>query len=257
MIPKEFPLNPVGCRLVQESLDTADFNVAQQIAILNHCQKCSTCQKYSQQLTNLRTLLMSQVRIQVPNDFDIKLRQKIAASKNAKTAPSWFMWVSQPAFGAVATVTVLGILVGTYYFKQPTVLVPQASQIEISNKANLAQSSDKEDVIAKIQNQSTKNSTIQPQAVIAPSQVVKETKETYVAVVSSNEIRNLPKRGRNLHQAPKQISLDEIDVEIRYGSASRTLPLSAVTYGSRPVLKVETVSTNESRSDIATEAKIF
>lgn len=88
MISTEIPLTPNGCRLVQENLDTADFNVALQLAIISHCQKCAGCQKYSQQLNSLRTLLMSQVRIQAPKDFDIKLRQKIAASKNSQLITS-------------------------------------------------------------------------------------------------------------------------------------------------------------------------
>ncbi|MBI4851410.1 MAG: hypothetical protein HY819_06425 [Acidobacteria bacterium] len=252
MLLKEFPLTPTGCRLVQQSLDMADFNVVQQIAILSHCQKCPTCQKYSQELTNLRALLISQVRIQVPNDFDIKLRQKIAASKTAKPISFWGQWVSQPAFGvSLAATVVIGVLVGVSYYRQPSIItIPTSSTTEVSNNVTPITKQPLTNNISDTVNQS-------PDA--EAKRILSERAKVRVPdYVASNENRSLARKARPLNQAPKQLSLDEIDVEIHYGSASRTLPLSAVTYGSRPVLKVDNVSTGENKnSGIAPEAKIF
>ncbi|KAF0247721.1 MAG: hypothetical protein FD167_2874 [bacterium] len=250
MISKEFPLTPTGCRLVQENLDTADFNVVLQIAILSHCQKCLSCHKYSQELTGLRTLLVSQVRIQAPNDFDIKLRQKIAASKNPRLISPWWQWVSQPALGAtLAAVTVVGVLVGVDYYRQPTtvpLVAASPSPEAIINKNTIA------NVVKpnpRIEQDSLPSSSGQKPSVEEEPKII-----TRGYVASSG--RRIPRQVSP--QPPKQISLDEINVEIHYGSASRTLPLSAITYGSKPVLNVDNVSTRQIKNTGAIpEARIF
>lgn len=252
MISKEFPLTPTGCRLVQESLDTADFNVVLQIAILSHCQKCPSCQKYSQELTNLRTLLVSQMRIQVPNDFDIKLRQKITASKTPKVVSPWWQWVSQPALGAtLAAVTIVGVLVGVDYYRQPSSGIPLVASSPNPNVNIIKNPVDK---IVKVQ--PSPISSLSGSDENRPIETVKVITPGYIAS-PGNRVRR-PSRQIN-SQAPRQISLDEINVEIQYGSsASRTLPLSAVTYGSRPVLNVDNVSARENKNTSAIpEARIF
>lgn len=251
MISKEFPLTPTGCRLVQENLDTADFNVVQQIAILSHCQKCSACQTHSQQLTNLRTLLMAQARIQVPNDFDIKLRQKIAASKTLKPISFWQQLAFQPAFGAtLAATAIVGIFVGAYYYQQPQTTVANNLGAEINTTPKVSQpySVTSKQIVVVPENPSS-----QPKEILQTQPRVRAGAD-YVA---SNQTRPI-KQPKITSQSSRPITLDEIDVEIQYGNASRTLPLSAVTYGSRPVLKVDNVSTGENRSaGISPEAKIF
>lgn len=253
---KELPLTLTECHMVRETLESADFDVVIPIAIISHCKKCLACQSYSHQLSNLRKLLRSQMQVQTPIDFDIKLRQKIAAYKHASLNVPWWKWMSQPALAATATaLTIVGILIGADYFyfmpvdkpNEATISTPIAFSTpvvkkEFNNLTNINKTTINENLdVSKaiVQRPPTNNAELTTQRVIANRRLVKSNARAYLAQPQSRP--------------------EKINIEIHYGnSSSRTLPVSAVIYGAKPVVTIDNPDTSEIRSSgIIPESKIF
>ncbi|MFY9221788.1 MAG: hypothetical protein WAQ98_03920 [Blastocatellia bacterium] len=256
---KELPLTLTECHMVRETLESADLDVVIPIAIISHCKKCLTCQSYSYQLSNLRKLLRTQMQVKAPIDFDIKLRQKIAAHKHASLNVPWWKWMSQPALAATATaLTIVGILMGADYFyfmlgakpSEATISTPIASSTPVAKKEfnELANNNefltnknlDTPKTIATSPRSKIDNyNTLITQRVLANRRIVRSTNRAYLT-----QSQNRP---------------EKINIEIHYGnSSSRTLPVSAVIYGAKPVVTIDNPDTSEIRSSgIIPESKIF
>jgi len=257
---KELPLTLTECRMVRETLESADFDVVIPIAIISHCKKCLTCQSYSHQLSNLRKLLRSQMQVQTPIDFDIKLRQKIAAHKHASLNVPWWKWMSQPALAATATaLTIVGILIGADYFyfmpgakpSEATISTPIAFSTPVAKKEfnNLlnndeiltSKNSDTPKIAVPISptNKINNYNVLATQRILANKRLVKSNGRTYLI-----QPRNRP---------------EKINIEIHYGdNSSSTLPVSAIIYGAKPVVTIDNPDTSEIRSSgIIPESKIF
>lgn len=255
---KELPLTLTECRMVRETLESADFDVVIPIAIISHCKKCLTCQSYSHQLSNLRKLLCSQLQVQVPIDFDIKLRQKIAAHKHASLNVPWWKWMSQPALAATATaLTIVGILMGADYFyfmsgaksSEATISTPIAFSTPVVKKEfnNLANN----DEFLTNKNLNT------PTAPMPRTNKINNYNELAAQRILAS--RRLVKSSGRAYLTQSQNRPEKINIEIHYGnSSSRTLPVSAVIYGAKPVVTIDNPDTSEIRSSgIIPESKIF
>lgn len=255
---KELPLTLTECRMVRETLESADFDVVIPIAIISHCKKCLSCQSYSYQLSNLRKLLRSQMQVQAPIDFDIKLRQKIAAHKHASLNVPWWKWMSQPALAATATaLTIVGILIGADYFyfmpgtkpSEATISTPIAFSTPVAKKE-----------FNKLENNveflTNKNSDTPKITVPSPSKI-----DNYNMLVTQRVLANrrVVRSTNRSYLTQPQNKPEKINIEIHYGnSSSRTLPVSAVIYGAKPVVTIDNPDTSEIRSSgIIPESKIF
>ncbi len=245
----EFPLTPDGCRLVQETVDNADFNVVLKVSIVTHCEKCLSCQKYVQQLANLRTLLISQVVVEAPLDFDIKLRQKIAATKQVQLVTPWWQWISQPALGATAAALVMiAVLAGIdrihFTTTQPTVVTPNTASV--ATKYAPKQIVEPRSFTSEVPNN---------------SDVASNSPEVYSAPVAASKspVSNRARVVRRVISKPNgDIAISEINVEVKYGSSlSQTLPVSAVVYGAKPVVNIDNNDESKSVGTFKPGMKIF
>ena len=257
---KELPLTLTECRMVRETLESADFDVVIPIAIISHCKKCLTCQSYSHQLSNLRKLLCSQLQVQTPIDFDIRLRQKIAAHKHASLNVPWWKWMSQPALAATATaLTIVGILMGADYFyfmpgakpNEAIISTPMAFSTPVAKKEfnNLANN-----------NEFLTNKNLDTPKITVPMPPVNKI-SSYNTLVTQRVLANrrIIRSNNRAYLTQSQNRPEKINIEIHYGnSSSRTLPVSAVIYGAKPVVTIDNPDTSEIRSSgIIPESKIF
>lgn len=260
MSNNEFPFTQDGCRLVQETVDHADFSVVLKVSIVSHCEKCPSCQKYVQQLANLRTLLISQVVVEAPADFDIKLRQKIAATTQVSTATPWWQWISQPALGATAAALVMiAVLAGIDKFYLPSQNQSTTTVASVPTNPTTEKLASKTDI--DNQNLASNENLVGSEIPSTPTNGENTPITNKNQVTQVNNVSNRQHIIRRVITRPNGSAvIGEINVEVKYGSnSSQTLPVSAIVYGARPVVNIDNADSdeNKSRATFPAGTKIF
>ncbi len=212
----------LNCHQTRRQLESLDFDESafSDPAVERHLERCPSCQAAANEIRAVRNLLMSQPRVATPPDFDIRLRSRLRAERNA---PRPFLaWLPTPALAACAVVAALtaGYAVRTSW-PSPPVAPP------VANAAAPATSSAPTDFAAI---------AASPVAV-APSPVV--NKPVTVALRQRPAARSAPLRAA--------AARDKVILLLRDGDdTERVIGVPPVTYGSRPVIALRNASTGES-----------
>jgi predicted anti-sigma-YlaC factor YlaD len=213
----------LNCQQTRRQLESLDFDESafSDPAVERHLDRCPSCQAAANEIRAVRNLLMSQPRVTTPPDFDIRLRSRLRAERNAQRP--FLAWLPTPALAACAVVAALtaGYAVRTSW-QSPPVAPP------VANAAAPATGSTPTDlaVIAA-----------SPVAV-APSPVV-NAKPVTVALRQRSAARSAPLRA--------SAARDKVILLLRDGDdTERVIGVPPVTYGSRPVIALRNASTGES-----------
>jgi hypothetical protein len=121
---RQATMTTLNCKQIQAMLDEADWQAVMPVTVVKHCQQCSNCQNYQKQLTALRGLLVAPAQIKAPGDFDIKLRQRIAARQ--KTVDwGWRPFLWQSAIGTTAAMLLIfGVLISKDWYQMRNTATP-------------------------------------------------------------------------------------------------------------------------------------
>ncbi len=111
----------MNCKQTREAIDDALRSVAYGASVTSHLSGCPDCRRHADETTSLLALLTSQPRVQVPADFDFKLRARIARAQAEKAAPAGFfegIWeryfTRTFSWGQAATAMAAVMLVGVF-----------------------------------------------------------------------------------------------------------------------------------------------
>lgn len=72
----------MNCQHIRAAIDAASPREPFSEQVAFHLAGCQSCQDYAAQMTALFALMMDAPRVQVPNDFDFRLRARIAQAKS-------------------------------------------------------------------------------------------------------------------------------------------------------------------------------
>jgi hypothetical protein len=77
----------MNCQNIRAAIDASSPHEPFSGNVTHHLATCQSCGDYAAQLTALFALMQDTPRIQVPNDFDFRLRARLAQAKAAQAAP--------------------------------------------------------------------------------------------------------------------------------------------------------------------------
>jgi hypothetical protein len=111
----------MNCKQIREEIDTASrYNLGG--GVRSHLNGCPDCRRYSDEAASLLDLLSAQPRVEVPTDFEFRLRARIARAQAStqndrpgflrKIFPETFSWGQM---GAAAAALALVVTVSTFY----------------------------------------------------------------------------------------------------------------------------------------------
>lgn len=87
----------MNCNQVREAIDTASHSSTRLGAVISHLSGCPECYRYSNETASLIELLSAQPRINVPPDFEFRLRARMARERASIAADSYgFPWRIRP-----------------------------------------------------------------------------------------------------------------------------------------------------------------
>jgi hypothetical protein len=238
---------PVDCHATRAVLDVAETNAQHSTEVVAHLKQCPPCQRHDYELTNLRNLLANQPKVTVPDNFNLKLRQRIAASKQ-KEQPvfgGWrFIWQTAGAFTALV---VIGLMVSVFQIQKPT---------HVSNipSAHVAPPVAQPPAVSKhVEDQKGSRSDNE----IASSDGLSERNKGRVSSEPKAKIFRDISAVRTNHSQP---GMDAILVTLHDDSnRSRTMSVKQVIYGAQPIVNLgEIVDTDDLESSASSaESTIF
>lgn len=135
----------MNCQKTREAIDAG---IGKSV-LAGHLANCSDCESYSNELSSLLSLLREQPRVEVPTDFEFRLKARIARAQagevESAVMPGWvsklwtgsFSWVQATA--ATAAVALV-VSVSTYQIYQNNHEVPTGSPVAMSNVSGRAES---------------------------------------------------------------------------------------------------------------------
>ncbi len=105
----------MNCQSTREAIDsgivrkmssTVGKSEATRNSLMSHIDSCTDCSGYSSELDSLLSLLKAQPRVEVPSDFDFKLRASIARAKSEQreATSSPIEWLSRLWAGSLSKV---------------------------------------------------------------------------------------------------------------------------------------------------------
>lgn len=128
------------CKDIKTSIDSASRRDPVAPSVKSHLMECTDCSSYSDQTMGLIALLRAQPMVEVPSDFDFKLRARIARAKSEPEATSilghlWaktFSW-GQTATAAAALGLVLTFVTYNYMHTDPNAIVQGVSTSAVAS----------------------------------------------------------------------------------------------------------------------------
>lgn len=220
----------VGCSSIRQALESAELNAQMPTEIESHCHNCPACQRYAQELGALRSIVMALPRVNAPADFDIKLRQRIAASRAPRPFFAWPRFMRQPAF-AMAAVAVIAATVG---FGLRGIQKPDHAPVSVSVAVNFAPAVTPKEMT--------------PPAITAP--VVKvNTSPRAVAVTEMAKRSNPVRTPRQPRGDEYYLTIEEVDAMGAPGNRRMRVPVPTVVSGAQPIINMGTRSVHHSNND--------
>ncbi|MEW6731744.1 MAG: hypothetical protein AB1489_10485 [Acidobacteriota bacterium] len=226
----ELPVTLAGCRAVREIIDTSELAAQHPVPITAHLEKCPACQSYHHQLTGLRQLLAKEPRLEVPTDFDLKLRQRIAASQRQPLGLTWWQFIQQPATGIAGLLIAVILLAAVVYLRQNQIQKPDHLSFTTTSQQREASS-------------------------MLPSQpIVSEAGGIVAQPVATEELPVVRSAKLSRDRLNPGTSMDarmvlendaDITIEVEIGTSKRNASVSQVVYGAQPVLDVGIVNTEK------------
>jgi hypothetical protein len=217
----EFPT--VSCQSIHELSDTEGLQDNPRAA--EHLSHCLPCQRYGRELINLQALIKAGQPLIPPHDFNLKLRQRIAANR---VKPRLFWWQhlsAQPLFTAAMALVILTFMLTGYQYwpstnSTTTVVSVAKNPINASNKSA----------------PKPENTNKDPEVIASNDNHDKATKEELPLSEPERPRRN----------TGKYVNLNNINVEISYPHERQIVPVLQVTYGAQPIVPVKV---NEPKMD--------
>lgn len=140
----------IGCRNIRREIEEAGQDEDLSPAINAHMKSCGECETFFDQQFKLRAMVASLGTVAAPNDFEFRLRARLAAEKRS-TGPS--LSISNLSFGLRATAfAAILLLVGSAFLvmrlrpesdsnvvagvSQPEVKTPTSEQVATNDKGN-------------------------------------------------------------------------------------------------------------------------
>ncbi|HEU0178908.1 MAG TPA: hypothetical protein VFV58_31980 [Blastocatellia bacterium] len=112
----------MNCKQIREEIDTASRRNPYSGAVASHLNGCPDCHRYSDETASLLGLLGAQPRVEVPTDFEFRLRARMARAQAATASDRpGFLWRIRPetfSWGqmvAAAAALALVVTVSTFY----------------------------------------------------------------------------------------------------------------------------------------------
>jgi len=112
----------MNCKQIREEIDTASRYNLYGGAVTSHLNGCPDCHRYLDKTASLLGLLGAQRRVEVPTDFEFRLRARMARARDAaesdpqgflrKILPETFSWGQMVAAAAALA---LVVTVSTFY----------------------------------------------------------------------------------------------------------------------------------------------
>ncbi len=224
----------LNCQNIRELLETAGWQDNPTAAIKQHLSHCLPCQRYGRELLNLRTLIKAQPPVPAPHDFNLKLRQRIAANKakpsSLSTSHWWQQLNTQPLFTAAMALVILTFVVTGYQYW------PTSSSTPLSIGQNPVNAGDKTPITTPT---TTKNEML---------------------IANKDEKMTREESTTSIPEKPRRIGgkyLSNINVEIRYPNERQVVPVLQVTYGSQPIVPVKMNETKMGEVIAQGESVIF
>lgn len=228
---------------MRENFEHGELQAAYPKALTEHCEKCPACKEYSNQLISLRQLLAGQGRVLAPANYDLKLRQRIAASQKTVN-PGWFVWISQPMLGtAAAAIILIGTLVGldTYMTKHSQPVSPSTASVTESKSNSSPVNATAKSAVEDIAKTLPPSKPLTDATVNANESKVNEPKS--VEPKAGGDVASLENPGTlRRGNAGRSVSINAVSPGARSPRTSTPsvggLPVSMVVYGAQPVLKI-------------------
>jgi hypothetical protein len=114
----------MNCKQIRGEINTASSHNLRG-GVRSHLNDCPDCRRYYDETTSLLGLLGAQPRIEVPGDFEFRLRARLARAQDAAESDQHgFLWkirlgtFSWGQMGAAAAAIAMVITVSTFYFKR-------------------------------------------------------------------------------------------------------------------------------------------
>jgi hypothetical protein len=250
IIYKENISKPLGCGEIRKILETSEPNFEHPRGVEEHCKQCSSCHRYERELTGLRSLLAGQPRVTAPSDFDLKLRQRIAATRQRPGLGllGWrHMW--QPA-GAFAALVVVGLLMGAVYLQY--IQKPSHNPSPVATVTKPVQPAVSTPTAEKV----TPTVSV-PEEVASGEESAPAIKKIRPEVASSGRFTPVSSTRSSLSSAAAVT--DEIMVTLGDEANTRTLQVNRVIYGAQPIVNLgDIVDTDDLESSSQSEeSRIF
>ncbi|HKX27054.1 MAG TPA: hypothetical protein VJ302_05110 [Blastocatellia bacterium] len=132
------------CQDVRSAIDLASHREPMSSTANIHLTGCSSCHRYADETKALLQLIKAQPEIEVPADFDFKLRARIARANSERQRPAAFLerlWARSFSWTEVtavmATVT-LAVTLTTFHFIQTEQPGADPNLPSLANPADLA-----------------------------------------------------------------------------------------------------------------------
>ena len=262
MKDQDFPLNISNCQQVRQVLDNMDLSHQPVLALTKHCEQCAACQQYRENLLNLRYLLSSQVKVAVPRDFDIRLRQRIVAQQ-AREVP-WWQWMQKPLLAtataaALLVVALIGLDRLPSHFSQPPSdsaksisqpLLLTTTGSKDSNENNLASTASNNSKGTELGQNSNRgdNSASSNLATALPSRVAPNSNRVRKDDAESIDVKEfIAGTNPNAKLVKRDLGNGQVLIEIRdQADRLHTVPIEPVVYGTRPVVSFANDANNGS-----------
>jgi len=111
----------MNCKQIRDEIDTASRRNPYSGAVASHLNGCPDCHRYSDETASLLGLLGAQPRVEVPTDFEFRLRARMARAQAAPASdPQGFLWKIRPEtfswWQMVATAAALALFVTVLTF---------------------------------------------------------------------------------------------------------------------------------------------
>jgi hypothetical protein len=116
----------MNCKNYKTAIDTASSRAPYGVEVKSHLSGCPDCRNYADETNSLLALLKQQPRVQVPPDFEFRLRARMAREQSEKRNPLGFLevlWARTFSWGQAATALAAIALTTTfsfYYFNNAT-----------------------------------------------------------------------------------------------------------------------------------------
>ncbi|MBO0860546.1 MAG: hypothetical protein J2P21_19115, partial [Chloracidobacterium sp.] len=115
----------INCKQIREEIDTASRYSLYDGAVASHLNDCPDCLRYSGETASLLGLLSAQPRVEVPTDFEFRLRARISRARGSTASDqrSFLRKISLATFPrgqmiTAAAALALIVTVSTFYINR-------------------------------------------------------------------------------------------------------------------------------------------